>query len=773
MALLPFPPNNISEAIALINQDSQILHEVVHGEDTSESLTDNGLIPSVSKVLKDIQQRILDSLSLDTIVEKKLYSELVGNVFNFTELEYTPTTDPLRSPINVYINGVLTFDFIQSSGTSITLTVVDIDADDEIVVTSNLVNALAINADSAMYVTLEQFDPDAGTGGDDTVAFEQACAASEMSGKLVLLLNKTYLIEPKIFTVTPDYVVSGIVGVKGATIRPFGALKSPASDFILLHIQLIDGAILQNFVCDAQVSSNPSVPNVDPVWDSSNYDTWYGSRGIVVRNSKNYLIDRVTSINAYSAPISEFTPTGSTKINCFSGRGRGNFGDLYYINAAVNCVEINCLAYDGTRIGFVSEAFDGETRLSSGIKRVRCSASYLHDGSINYSGTEFNAGFWDEHSYDVVNDHCHAEDFGNFAYKGSFVTEENKVGSLGGRVLMPYTYKSCTAKNGNIMFQVATQQPEYPVQCIIDDCHGININWRFADLGALAMDSEDRFSVEKSSVILSPVVGSVIQSAVLCYSGEVSVDDLVVRYLGRNLTDYNSTTNASKTISHFSTTSAKKVFVNKLKVYDELGSEIGATICFRNPSNGVELQVSETWLHGIDNRTQSTLYDNCIIHPLSTERHTDFVIRDCKVLSIAGDELNFKTISVFSGQKRVLLDSNLFDLSVWSNYLHLFNVDKVSTSGLVKVKDNKFIWDAEANGYVVRLGADTELKASNNGIYNFEFSGNEFENTGGETSNPIIFSDGSVSNGFTAYGAGNYKSATLLVDGSPTLISNY
>lgn len=54
MSLLPFPPNNVTEAIALIDQDAEILHNIVHGDSDATILTDNGLVPSVNNVLSNI-----------------------------------------------------------------------------------------------------------------------------------------------------------------------------------------------------------------------------------------------------------------------------------------------------------------------------------------------------------------------------------------------------------------------------------------------------------------------------------------------------------------------------------------------------------------------------------------------------------------------------------------------------------------------------------------------------------------------------------------------
>lgn len=63
MAFEKFPPTNASEAVAVFKQDVIIVHDVAHGDENSEVLTENGLIPSVAKFMKDTEQRIGDGVA--------------------------------------------------------------------------------------------------------------------------------------------------------------------------------------------------------------------------------------------------------------------------------------------------------------------------------------------------------------------------------------------------------------------------------------------------------------------------------------------------------------------------------------------------------------------------------------------------------------------------------------------------------------------------------------------------------------------------------------
>lgn len=58
MSFLPFPAQNTTQAVALIKQDGALFHEMVHGDENAEVLTENGLVPSVNNVLQDLLDRI-------------------------------------------------------------------------------------------------------------------------------------------------------------------------------------------------------------------------------------------------------------------------------------------------------------------------------------------------------------------------------------------------------------------------------------------------------------------------------------------------------------------------------------------------------------------------------------------------------------------------------------------------------------------------------------------------------------------------------------------
>ena len=75
MSFLPYPPNTVEESIEVFQQDVQITHDIVHGNNTTVVPTEAGNVPSFSKVVKDLT----DEVNAATGVDVSLRSDL-GNV---------------------------------------------------------------------------------------------------------------------------------------------------------------------------------------------------------------------------------------------------------------------------------------------------------------------------------------------------------------------------------------------------------------------------------------------------------------------------------------------------------------------------------------------------------------------------------------------------------------------------------------------------------------------------------------------------------------------
>lgn len=84
MAFLPYPPTNTTQAIALLKQDVEIAHDIVHGDVNTQVDTENGLVPSFAKVVKTLTDEVNAATGVDTSLRSDLANTssttLVGGV---------------------------------------------------------------------------------------------------------------------------------------------------------------------------------------------------------------------------------------------------------------------------------------------------------------------------------------------------------------------------------------------------------------------------------------------------------------------------------------------------------------------------------------------------------------------------------------------------------------------------------------------------------------------------------------------------------------------
>lgn len=209
MSFLPYPPTTTSEAIAIFNQDVPILHEVVHGGDTEEVLTENGLIPSVSKTIKDINDRI------DASVKDTGWFNVGTFAAGFTYTAYNQVGRDADG-VDWSYNGALPFtvtagtvpsepDYTNRGGSS---RWVELAATDSSVLVGG-VPAGEIAVQYNAFKTVDSF----GAAADGTTNDSAAFASAASQGAIILSPNKTYFI-----TELPNQAELRIIG-NGATIR--------------------------------------------------------------------------------------------------------------------------------------------------------------------------------------------------------------------------------------------------------------------------------------------------------------------------------------------------------------------------------------------------------------------------------------------------------------------------------------------------------------------------------------------------------------------------
>lgn len=74
MAFLPYPPTTVESAIAVFKQDIQIAHDVVHGDNTTSVDTENGLVPSFSKLVQTLTNEVEAATGVDVSLRSNLAS---------------------------------------------------------------------------------------------------------------------------------------------------------------------------------------------------------------------------------------------------------------------------------------------------------------------------------------------------------------------------------------------------------------------------------------------------------------------------------------------------------------------------------------------------------------------------------------------------------------------------------------------------------------------------------------------------------------------------
>lgn len=72
MAFVPYPPVNISQAISVFKQDVELAHGIVHGDENTEVLTENGLVPSFKNVIEFLKDEVASATGVDVSLRDDL-----------------------------------------------------------------------------------------------------------------------------------------------------------------------------------------------------------------------------------------------------------------------------------------------------------------------------------------------------------------------------------------------------------------------------------------------------------------------------------------------------------------------------------------------------------------------------------------------------------------------------------------------------------------------------------------------------------------------------
>lgn len=642
-----------------------------------------------------------------------------------------------------------------------------------------LIDDLAFNATN--FVTMEQFDPDAGTGGDDTAAFEQACALSLAIGRQVLLLGSTYHIEPKLFTVDPDYTVAGILGLANSRIEPYGPLKFPAADYAILHVRVLDRGELKGFTVDAKVSQT-TANNIDPVvWDSSNYDTWYGSRGIILRNSSDITIQSVQVRNTYGAGIGRY---GCTKIAVRKAkvvRTRGNFGDSFYDSNGEQHSYVDCYAYDFTRIGFTADgSFVEATNFTT---YENCMAIYGHDASNLYGGIESNAGFWTEYGVNATYIRCLSYDTKDSGFRAPIITQTRYNPSLYMQDAWSVSYHDCVAGKTREAF-VGTAIAPTDASYVYSNCIGYDVTVGFfvgEDVSGSSPAGLIKVNIKGCKVFFAS--GLTVHRGVLPLGGDIFVDDLDLYY--KDVPDWQAESldpnNSNGAISWFGTGNQRP---RKLHVKN-----------VRSFRADTKQQIDSRIVQGSTTRSNEIIIENCdrifmdnIYCFKFISRNVTYsvlgTIRASQVIDMQGGGVSaiynvdpllpVVVIPLYSTTFNVTIDNVRFNLSDGvAQTLYVANITSLDVYPKVRITRCRFRKN-ETTGSPITLNAETGIFNTQN-IMRFIVEHNLFINTGGATATPLVRSQQREVGGNTVnvqvMGKGNFKSNNISANATAGVIT--
>lgn len=618
---------------------------------------------------------------------------------------------------------------------------------------------------STQFVTLEQFDASAGTGGDDTAAFEAACAESASTGKTVLLLDKTYSIEPQPWNNgVPHYTVASIDGVGNPVLKARSRKPAVPAVWAMLSVAFSKkGGSLKNFTVDPDLSDDPVE------WTSENYDSaWEGSRAIYIEKQKDFTLENVHTLSSIRAGIAILDCDNFVLARCTTKRSRNTFGDGIYMTGR-NFAVMRCDVYDCTRIGIVVETVVGD-KLSSNFIIENCTAEFCHDNDVAYGGSNINAGFWYENFAHGVTINCTAKDAGERGFTTAHSIPSVSHAFYEDEMVFTSKYISCRVDgsiNGFTNSNLSSSIVKSSV--VLEQCTAKNVT-RFV---STAKGEENRaFFAAKNCHAVIPSTSSTA-TGFMHLGGELVIENCTLRFDNFDEAAWDDVESNYGAVSLFSTDAGHSLKIDNLKVFTSVEDEIPAMLKQKSVTSRerLEVEVKNTWLLQKDMRVKTARFENVIFEKIGTTLADECYYSHCTMMGVYGTGLaRFPVYGIDNGVTK--LDNCTFDFRASGDYLYLWNESKIDAAPVVTVSNCTFIKDVAVDGYMVRLNAKTEMKAVN-GVNNFEINNCTFTNTGGVTSNPIVDADMSVeANPAILLGSGNVKSETLSTNVSVFVIQN-
>lgn len=626
------------------------------------------------------------------------------------------------------------------------------------------------------FITLEQFNASAGIGNDDTAAWEAACAESFATGRGIQLLNKTYLITPR----TPaqgNYTFKSFLrGMSDTLVKAYTSpVRIDQGSGNYTWQRLLPLTVSNVMISDFKVDGNISA---DPVDWATGYNSFTGSRGLVLESSNNTRVENVRTQNTMWAGIAHYNCQNTVVRNCHTTRCRGNFGDGFYMWGR-NFVYEACTTSDVTRIGFVVETNAGSTYISRNGKFIACKAENGHDNSGLYGGVEGNYGFWFENCVSVDAENCESRDFltGGFNTVPSYIagTEASVADMRYGTFVLTncYVYNSrygvvCNCINEDLWNRT---------HIIGGGLYNVNTG---IYVGTNSLFSPQTY-VYITGLDIRLSVHNISTRAVMQLSGNVVIEGMEVIFdegFDQTMWDLGYDVNGYSTFGAFGLDSGYRFYAKDVRCWKEIGgvkTDIGVRTKFANSVTreflSVELERCNISQEG--NITREMVYRNCNFLLFGSDVVKEKLVYDgCKFTArrTTGSE---QVVSAYSTVRDILFRDCVFLFNAPNDFLYIYNQERNTTAPIARIQGCRFIRDFAANGPVIKFDADPAFKVANVGIFNMEISNCTFENTGGSTSNAILLSGFDAVDLASVFGTGNYKSPTLTVDASGPIASYF
>jgi hypothetical protein len=611
---------------------------------------------------------------------------------------------------------------------------------------------------SASSYFLDEYWPDAGTGGDDSEAFLAAFAQSKV---IELTHGKTYLLDPALF-VGEIFDTIGMFCKGRATIKCINQL--PVTDLYLLNLRLLWGGDIYGIHIDGNLSDDPVT------WNSSNYNTWSGSGGLRIIESANVNLKRVSASNVFGPGLAVSLCENVSLDLIYINRSRGNFGDGIFISESKRITRKNCYVEDFTRIAFTTDKTTGDA--CENITSENCWADYGHDASINYGGGEYNSLFWDEFSTKLHYHNCGGTRPGNGLARGFTLQMAADATGLTPEIFNSIYSNTYVDGDGEAGYgYIISSLGDTRFTCILDTAIAVNCQIKFGLLG-----NKNLFKLRGCVGVDSTelVTGGVVRQTILWTGGEISVEGCR-EYINLPTGRWSGLDDdvAICSIGSFDLERPTSVRVVDFKSY-QFDTDVQIPSRFQHDfGERADWYVEDAWLDQDLFVCRDGKHSNTRISAFGSVDGTGDIDYDSCNLTLSNLPAGGVEKAILINETGTVKIRNCTGEITGTDSIYLFN-NGFNNLGRVQIYDNVITKEMDqataVEGAIIRLNeAPSAFNTSD--LQHIDLSRNTFINSGAATSNPIVHSyqRATVGNSATVrvYGESNYKSANIAQDVTP------